>query len=233
MTEHRVLEAMRAAHAALDLLTVCDEAGQPTGWVSMGDMSPVELGEAVRLQAALEGRVTGLRLATVAAADAGGAAQDAAATDTLSWAATAGRNRARSWGGVWLAQLLEAKYPHTRAALAAGRISEEHAAVIVRAAEKVPDTVTRTDLTACEERLVAKAERLAPDRLRRAARRLLDPLSTVVADAHEDTLLVEEEHAAEAATCLWLGDNGDGTWTGPVPIPQLPRPPPAPGLERP
>jgi hypothetical protein len=71
MTDHRVLQAMRAAHAALDLLTVRDEAGQPVGWVPMGDMSPVELGEAVRLQAALEGRVTGLRLATVAAADAG------------------------------------------------------------------------------------------------------------------------------------------------------------------
>src|SRR4051812_20935125 len=221
MGNHRVLEAMRAAHAALDLLTVRDRAGQPVGWVPMGDMSPVELGEAVRLQAALEGRVAGLRLATVAAADAGGAAEDAAAADTMSWAATAGRNRARSWGGVWLAQLLEAKYPHTRAALAAGRISEEHAAVIVRAAEKVPDTVTRTDLPACEERLVAKAERLAPDRLRRAARRLLEPLSTVLADAHEDTLLVEEEHAAEAATCLWLGDNGDGTWTGRFTIPEL------------
>src|SRR3954447_24059205 len=77
MTDHRVLEAMRAAHAALDLLTVRDEAGQPVGWVPMDDMSPVELGEAVRLQAALEGRVTGLRLATVAAADAGGAAEDA------------------------------------------------------------------------------------------------------------------------------------------------------------
>src|SRR4051794_10323759 len=51
MTDHRVLEAMRAAHAALDLLTVCDEAGQPTGWVSMDDMSPAELGQAVRLQA--------------------------------------------------------------------------------------------------------------------------------------------------------------------------------------
>src|SRR3954447_25108353 len=221
MTDHRVLEAMRAAHAALDLLTVRDEAGQPVGWVPMGDMSPVELAEAVRLQAALEGRVTGLRLATVAAADAGGAAEDAAAADTMSWAASAGRNRARSWGGVWLAQLLEAKYPHTRAALAAGRISEEHAAIIVRAAEKVPDAVTAEELTACEEQLVDKAERMAPKNLRRAAKRLLEPLSTALADRHEGDLLAAEERRAERETWLWLEDNGDGTWTGRVTIPEL------------
>src|SRR3954454_8820064 len=221
MTDHRVLEAMRAAHAALDLLTVRDRAGQPVGWVPMGDMSPVELAEAVRLQAALEGRVTGLRLATVAAADAGGAAEDAAAADTMAWAATAGRNRARSWGGVWLAQLLEVKYPHTRAALAAGRISEEHAAIIVRAAEKVPDAVTAEELTVCEEQLVDKAERMAPKNLRRAAKRLLEPLSTTLADRHEGDLLAAEERRAERETWLWLEDNGDGTWTGRFTIPQL------------
>src|SRR5215212_6838147 len=114
MSDHPVLEAMRAAHAALDRVTLRDHHGGTVGWTSMGDMSPVRLREAVRLQAALEGRVSGLRLQTVAAADAGGAAADAAAADTKAWAASAGVNRARSWGGVWLANLLDTKYAHVR-----------------------------------------------------------------------------------------------------------------------
>jgi len=221
MAEHPALAALRAAHAALDALTVRGADGRPVGWVSLSGLTPVELGEAVRLQAELEGRVSGLRLHTVAAADAGGAAEVSAAADTPSWAASAGRNRARSWGGVWLAGLLDAKYPHTRAALATGRISEEHAAVIVRAAEKAPEGVTAEQLADCEERLVAKAERMAPHRLRRAARRLLEPLSQQLADLHEGELLVEEEARAERETFLWLGDNGDGTWTGKFTVPEL------------
>ncbi len=175
----------------------------------------------MRLHAELEGRVSGLRLHVVAAADAGGAAEAAAATDTQSWAATAGRNRSRSWGGVALAKLLEERYPHTRAALAAGVISEEHASVIVRAAEKVPPGVTQAELSDCEERLVEKAKRMAPDRLRRAARRLLEPLSKALADQHEDDLLREQERKAEFWSAMTLGDNGDGTWSGTFVIPEL------------
>ena len=221
MASHPVIDALQAAHAALDSITLQDSDGRMVGWSSMAGMSGDELQQAVSLQAQLEGRVSGLRLHAVAAADAGGAAADAAATDTQSWAAQAGRNRSRSWGGVWLAKLLEEKYPHTRAALASGRISEEHASVIVRAAEKAPVGVTPEQLADCEERLVHKAIRMAPSNLRRAARRLLEPLSKELADAHEDDLLREQERKAEFWTDLVLGDNGDGTWTGKFVIPEL------------
>lgn len=221
MTSHPVLEAIRAAHAALDAVTLVDARGGAAGWLSMSGMSPAELGEAVRLQAELEGRVAGLRLHTVAAADLGSAADQSAAADTVSWAASAGRNRSRSWGGVWLANHLTSKHAHTRGALAAGRISEEHAAVIVRAGERVPGGVSPQQLAVCEERLVEKAERMAPHRLRRAARRLLEPLSQALADRHEGDLLGEEERQAARETWLWLGDNGDGTWTGKFTIPEL------------
>jgi hypothetical protein len=117
--------------------------------------------------------------------------------------------------------LLEEKYAATRAALAAGRIGEEHAAVIVRAAEKVPAEVAPAELAACEERLVGKAEAMTPQRLRRAARRMLEPLSAAAADAHQEELLLEEEQRAEAETWLVLGDNGDGTWTGKFTVPEL------------
>ena len=221
MAEHRVIEALRAAHAALDSMTRRDADGRLVGWVSMDGMSPAELEAVVRLEAELEGRVAGFRLHAVAAADAGGAAEVSAACDTQAWAAQAGRNRSRSWGGVWLANLLAEKYHHTSAALAGGQLSEEHAAVIVRAAEKVPDSVTPQQLADCEAVLVAKAARMAPGNLRRAARRLLEPLSKELADAHEDRLLVEQERRAEIETWLVLGDNGDGTWSGRFVIPEL------------
>lgn len=221
MDDHPLLDALRAAHAALDAVSVRDEHGEPVGWMSLEDIDVVALGEAVRLQSLLEGRIAALRLHAVAAAEAANAASLAAAADTPAWAASAGRNRSRTWGGLWLARLLESKYQHTGAALARGRISEEHAAIIVRAGEKVPDGVSAAQLADCEERLVDKATRMAPDRLRRAARRLLEPLSTQLADAHEDELLREQENRAEFCATLMMGDNGDGTWTGKFEIPEL------------
>ena len=40
---HPVIEAMRAAHAALDSITLRDEDGRTAGWVSMRDMDGAEL----------------------------------------------------------------------------------------------------------------------------------------------------------------------------------------------
>lgn len=217
----RVIEALEAAHAALDAITRRDGVGRSVGWVSLEGMEAHDLGRVVELQASLEGRVSGLRLHAVAAADAANTAEAVAAADTSSWAAAEGRNRSRSWGAVWLARLLGSKYAHTSAALAAGRISEEHAAIIVRAAEQVPAVVSADELAACEEQLVEKATRMAPQNLRRAARRLLEPLSEQLADVHEDALLVESERHALRETWMVLQDNGDGTWGGRFVIPEL------------
>ena len=218
---HPVLAALRAAQDALDTVVVRDDAGRTTGWRGLEDAAVRELEEIVGLHAVLEGRLAGLRLHTVAAAQAADAGAGPAATDTAAWIASVGQNRSRSWGPVWLADLLEAKYAATRAALACGRIGEEHAVVIVRAGEKVPEGIGPEQLAQCEERLVAKAEVMPPQRLRRAARRMLEPLSAELADRHQEDLLVEEERRAEAETWLLLGDNGNGTWTGRFTVPEL------------
>ena len=221
VTAHPVLAALRAALDALDQVALRDGAGRTTGWFGLEDAAVWELREIVELHAVLEGRIAGLRLHTVAAAQAAEAGAESAATDTAAWVASVGQNRSRSWGPVWLADLLDQKYAATRAALASGRIAEEHAVVIVRAGERVPEGVRPEQLAACEERLVAKAEVMTPQRLRRAARRMLEPLSAELADLHHEDLLVEEERRAEAETWLLLGDNGDGTWTGRFTVPEL------------
>ena len=62
---------------------------------------------------------------------------------------------------------------------------------------------------------------MKPAALRRAARRLLDPISRRLADEHQETQLRDQERRAERETWLVLGDNGDGTWTGKFTLPDL------------
>ena len=221
MAGHPVLEALRQTRAALEAVQVRDESGGVAGWSSLSDASPDELRTVVRLVAELEGQVAGLRLHAVAAAEASDARAETGAADTGAWAARAGRNRDRQWGSLWLAGRVEERYHHVRAALAQGRLSHEHAMVIVRAAEKAPAGVCPEELARCEEQLVAKAERMSPRNLRRAARRLLEPISTRLADEHEGAILAEEERTANMFASLSLFDEGDGSWTCRASLPDL------------
>src|SRR3712207_6615909 len=218
-------DGLRELHAALDSLG--DAVAEP---LELSTATPAALSSTLSstLSSALsevaraEARLASVKLRLVAAAEAAGVAAVDGSTDTAAWAAKAvGGNRPRSWGPVWLASALRETYHHTAAALAQGRIGEEHAAVIVTAADSVPDRVTPEELARCEEVLVAKAEQMKPAALRRAARRLLEPLGRQLADEHQETQLREEERRAERETWLVLGDNGDGTWTGKFTLPDL------------
>jgi hypothetical protein len=120
-----------------------------------------------------------------------------------------------------LASLLAERYHHVRDALARGEISEEHAVVIVRAGQRVPETVTDAELAECEEVLVAKAARMTPRNLRRAARRLLEPLGKAAADELEQQLLAEQERGAEHDAWFEIHDNEDGTYGGRFVVPAL------------
>lgn len=136
MAGHPVLAALPQARAALEHVLVRDDDGQVAAWASLDDAPLEELRSAVRLVAELEGQVAGLRLHAVAAAEACEARIESGAADTAAWAASAGRNRDRCWGSLWLAQRVEQRYHHVRAALAQGRLSHEHAMVVVRAARR-------------------------------------------------------------------------------------------------
>jgi hypothetical protein len=221
-TRPALVQALHLAHAALDEASELGEDGRPAGWASLADLEPDELAEAVRLAARLEGRTAGLKLHVVAAAETANAAEVVAAADTGAWAAkSAGGCRTREWGSAWLAGLLEQRYHHVRRELARGSLSEEHAVIIVRAAERVPDEVSDTDLAECEAILVAKAAHMTPRNLRRAARRLLDPLSKAAADEMEGELLEEQTRDAERDTWFEIHDNEDGTYGGRFVIPEL------------
>jgi hypothetical protein len=216
-----VVAALRAAHAALDEVSVLDDDGSPAGWAAV-DADPEVLAEVVRLAARLEGRTSGLKLHVVAAAERANAAEVVAATDTGAWAAkSAGGCRTREWGRAWLGTLLQQRYHHVGGALARGELSEEHAVIIVRAAQRVPETVSDAELAECEAVLVAKAASMTPRNLRRAARRLLEPLGKAPADELEQQLLVEDEERGERDTWFEIHDNEDGTYGGRFVIPAL------------
>jgi len=109
----------------------------------------------------------------------------------------------------------------TADALAEGRISAEHAKVIARTLDDVPEHVTDEQYLQCEAELLALAVNRSPSRLRAAARRVLAAIEPdpEVVDEDEDTTVADEEERAMEASAFWIRDNHDGTMTGHFTVP--------------
>jgi hypothetical protein len=172
---------------------------------------------------ALEAQAAALRMELMAEAKRRDVAAREAMADTAAWLAQlTGTTRKMMMGGLYFAGLLQERYETTRRAFATGRINEKQMRVIVRAAEKIPAQVTDEQRAEAEAALVAKAEAgLAADRLRHAARRMLEVVSRELADECEADQLDKEEKQAEHETWLRLDDNGDGTFSGRFTIPEV------------
>jgi hypothetical protein len=103
-------------------------------------------------------------------------------------------------------------------------------------------TITDDELAACEQRLVQRAREVPPHRLRRHAIHVLAPLrrrvtvllpdsATLAVDSATgevdlDALCADDqlrgrEHRAERDAWFDLHDNGDGTWSGRLTLPEL------------
>ena len=180
----------------------------------------VELDRAVR-------RLEAVKLSVVAAADAARVAARTGLADTSSWLAQRTHTgTARAASDVKLAAALHDPQTPSRPtsrALNDGVLSAEHARVILKATAQLPTGLAPEQVTAVEQDLVGKAQRLAPDQLRRVARRALAAVEPdrVAVDAHEDRLLREEEQAALDKTRLTLHDNCDGTTSGHFTVPTM------------
>jgi hypothetical protein len=169
-------------------------------------------------------RLASIRLRVLAAAQRSQAAQGAGFASTDAWVARRTRTpRSTAARQVALATELAEGHDATATALDAGLVSTGHAAVIVGAARELPETLSPADRRAVEETLVADAQRLDPDQLRRRARRVLETVESdqQVIDAHENELVRSEEEAAREKCALTLHDNGDGTTSGHFTVPTL------------
>ncbi|MBO9520668.1 MAG: DUF222 domain-containing protein [Nocardioidaceae bacterium] len=166
-------------------------------------------------------RLESFKLRVVAAADAARVADRTGLAGTSSWLARRTHaDPAQSAADVRLATALDSSRPCSEA-LSAGELSTEHAKVIVKATEQLPEGLDEASVAQVEQRLVEQATHLSPEQLRRAARRALAAVEDdrAAVDAHEDQLLRSEEQAALAKARLTWHDNEDGTVSGYFTVP--------------
>jgi hypothetical protein len=203
--------AVARVHAVLDEVTAVEVVGPVTG------------GDVASLDRAIS-RMQAMKLQMVAAADRERVAESSGMSGTAPWLAAHTRTGgAEAAGTVGLAVALDAALPATREALTAGEVSTEHATIISGTMARLPEGLRPEERARVEVALVAKARRLDPPRLRRAARLALaaaDRRADEVA-AHEDAELRGEEERAAARVRLTMHDNRDGTVSGHFTVPAV------------
>lgn len=204
--------ALAQLDAALDALTTAD-------LTELDDRGQADL---VQCLARAKSRLMAVECRALREVDAAKTAHRSGAASTGAWAARlTNTDSAHAARQMSLACGL-AENTATDQALAHGQISAEHAAVIVDTNKKLPTELSDIERRRVETRLLTKAQRLTPHRLRQAARRALEDIRpTDVVDAHENQQLVDEEEAALARTRLTLHENTDGTTSGHFTVPTL------------
>ena len=225
----RVDAVLGAVSEALDELPQAEFSAQ--GWTAQGWTAQDDARLAARIErlAAVQARLGELQLRLARVAEQTRVADRSAATGPDAWLARlTGSSRSRMASGLWLARMLQERYPGVRSVLAAGQIDVDQARVIIRAAEQIPAEATLTEAQRADVTLTlaerAARERIDPPRLRRVARRMCERISREhpgLADAHQARLLAAEERRAAAETYLWLADQGDGTWLVKGVVPEL------------
>ena len=204
-----VADSVRQVHMVLDR---CVGVEDLSGYAASSLIGELERA-VTRLQA--------MKLSLVAVVDR---AADSGMTGTAAWLAARSRSDAAAAAkDVRLATALDTGLTATRAALREGELSTEHAHVIARTADQLPEGLDTAEREAIERSLVAVAKRVDPVSLRKKARRALEAAKRQQAevDAHEDAVLRSEEEQALAKTRLTLHDNQDGTITGHFTVPTL------------
>ena len=139
-------------------------------------------------------------------AEAEGTARQEGASSTQAWLAqTAGTSRATAGHQVRFARDLGEAAPLTRHALSdKPSVSLDKAKIVTDAMTKLPARLTTDERARVEGSLLAQAERHSVEDLRRAARRALDVLDPLEADAAEGRALEAEEEQARRAASFWM-----------------------------
>ncbi len=221
------LDAPPELHPLHGVAVCLEEIGDALDRAPSGPIPNADAGalRVVVVEAArVERQMRELRLRVARAAELSRAAEADASSGADAWLAKlTGSTAAVMRGGLWLARMLEERYPAVRDAFATGGLGEAQARIIVRTAEQMPAAVTASDRAEAVHGLVDQAveRRMNAKTLRRRARRMLDVVNRAYADQHEASLLHQEEKAAANDTWLALDDNGDGTWSGRFVIPDL------------
>jgi hypothetical protein len=177
---------------------------------SVWSMDPTEAAATLVELTLLKAQVAELEARVAAHADEVGVGDDVGATSTANWLAhTTKQTRAGAHWTIRFGHHLDA-HPQVRAALAAGDLLADQAAVIIRAVKALPDDLDPAQMTKAEAHLVAAAAEHDAKALRILGRRLLEVIDPALADAHEAAQLEKEERDAAQACRLTLSDDGHG-----------------------
>ncbi len=201
-------------------LAALDQIADAPGWA----MTPAEQAETLVELGQLAARLTELRWRVLAGANRNEVGTKDGSTSTAAWLAARTReNRARCNGELRGARLLdEARFAPTRAAFAAGSLTEDQVWVILRAIEDLPaEEVTSEQRTAAQEHLIGLAGEHDAKALRVLAKRIFEVLAPDEADRREGEALEREERRAREKTRFTMRDNGDGTTSGWFKLPTL------------
>ena len=205
--------AVACARMAAELDALVDVATWP--------MSDDEVRECLPALTRLAARVNGVEADLAAAAQTRHVEDACGATSTAAWWANETRmTHAEAHRKTQLARALDTdKHAPVRAALAAGDLLPDQAAVIVNAVDGLPDDTGADVVTRAEAFLLDQAADHDAKRLRVLGRRLLEVVDPETADAHEAALLAREEAAAYEAASLRMVDDGHGKTHGRFTLP--------------
>ncbi|MEO5853492.1 MAG: DUF222 domain-containing protein [Nocardioides sp.] len=210
---HRVAAFVASTHADLDALAD----------VSLWSMTPQETAPTLLALTRLKARIAELELGVVAHAVTVevGLAQGATSTSNW-WAHQTKMTRPEAHRLTTLAcRLGDARQP-VRAALAAGEVLADQAAVIVEAVDALPaDLADAAVVAQAEAVLLEYAAEHDARALRVLGRRILDVVAPEVGEAHEARLLAGEEAEARAAASFRMVDDGHGQCHGRFSVPSL------------
>lgn len=214
-----------AGHAVVrfvaSLADTVDRVAQAPVW----SMTQEEQRAALVGLARAQSRLKELELQVLLQAERDGIGAESGAVSAPAWFAHATKTTTASrYRDLHLATGLDARFPATRRALAAGLIDVEKASIIAAAVDSLttehdllpPETHQRA-----EAHLIEHAQTFDAPTLRRLVKRLFEVVCPEAADAAEGQQLKKEEAAARAHASFSMHDTGDGTSEGRFRLPTL------------
>ena len=209
---HRVAAFVASTRAGLDELAE----------VGLWSMDAAEAGTTLTGLTRLGAQVAELTMRVAQHAETVEVGLSQGATSTANWwSHTTKLTRAEAHRLSKLGQRLEA-HERVRAALAAGEVLTDQAAVIVDAVEALPVDLVEAEVVArAEAVLLEYAADHDAKALRILGRRILDVVAPEVGEVHEARLLEAEEARAREAASLTMSQDGHGQCRGRFTIPAL------------
>lgn len=190
------------------LLALGQEVFDRLGVAALSQLSDEQIMAAVTEAGGLEAKAASFRLRAIREVDTRGSAVAAGASSTHAWLTGVVRERpGAARRSVGMAKGLAERFAATAAALAAGEISVDHAAVICRVLESLPSTVTADEVLQAEQTLLAHAAVHDPLTLSKLGRHL-----AYVIDPDGEKALAAHEARLEAGRELFLSQADDGSW---------------------